>query len=66
MPPSVRKTANNSGSGIGIICSFENRPVFSFARLEIEEILSVFGCSKGISATVVRPIRALTSKRNHK
>src|SRR5437762_12248913 len=32
VPPSVRKTANNSSSGVGIICSFRNRPVFSFAR----------------------------------
>jgi len=38
MPPPVRKAANNSSSGVGIICSFESRPAFSFARLKIEEI----------------------------
>ena len=32
MPPPVRKAANNSGSGVGIIRSFSNRPAFSFAR----------------------------------
>jgi len=32
MPPPVRKAANNSSSGVGIIRSFRNRPVFSFAH----------------------------------
>jgi hypothetical protein len=31
MPPSVRKTANNSSSGAGIIRSFRTRPAFSLA-----------------------------------
>jgi hypothetical protein len=31
--------------------------------IKIEEILSVFCCSKGISATVVRPIRALMNQQ---
>ncbi len=26
------KDGNNSGSGVGIICCFKNRPAFSFAR----------------------------------
>jgi hypothetical protein len=66
MPPPVRKAANNSGSGVGIIRSFRSRPAFSFAHPQIEEIVSVFGCSGGISATVVGPIRALTNQRNNK
>jgi 23S rRNA C2498 (ribose-2'-O)-methylase RlmM len=66
MPPPVRKTANNSGSGVGIIRSSRNRPAFSSSVLKIEEILSVFCCSKEVSATVVRPIRALMNQQNHK
>src|SRR6267378_3512403 len=30
MPPSVRKTADNSSSGVGITCYFKSRPAFSF------------------------------------
>jgi hypothetical protein len=66
MPPSVRKTADNSNSGAGIICSFRNRPAFFLPILKIEEIFSVFCCSKRISTTVEGPIRALRNPRDHK
>ncbi len=32
MPPPVRKAANHSSSGVGIIRSFRSRPAFSFAH----------------------------------
>jgi hypothetical protein len=40
------KDGNHSNTGVGIICCFKNRPAFSFAILKIEEIFSVFCCSK--------------------
>jgi hypothetical protein len=60
------KDGNNSGSGVGIICSCKNRPAFSFARPQNRAdsfcfllFQTNFGDSGG-------PIRALRNPRDHK
>jgi len=51
-------------SGLSVLLKIVQ--LFLSLVLKIEEIFSVFCCSKRISATVVGPIRALRNPRDHK
>jgi len=65
MPPSARKTAiiPTPASGLSVVSKIV-QPFLS-PVLKIEEIFSVFCCSKQISETLVT-IRALRNPRDHK
>ena len=66
VPPSVRKTANHSSSGVGIIYSFKNRPAFSFARPQNRGDFFCFLLFQTNFGDSGGPIRALRNPRDHK